>query len=98
GLLSRVRSFVLPLLDGAPARERLTSDLQRLDARADALRTDADALFTRLAVAATAQTPHAAWSGGYARRVRHRDMEGLIVRALPQLEVVIENHPALVDT
>src|SRR5439155_383919 len=50
GLLSRVRSFALPLLDRAPERDRLFADLERLDARAGDLRRDSEALFTRLAV------------------------------------------------
>jgi Rad3-related DNA helicase len=91
GLLARVRSFALPLLAGGAARERLVSELERLDARAEAARTDADALFARLAVA----TPSAA--GGYARRVRHHDMEGLLGRDLQPLEVVLEHARTFAD-
>jgi Rad3-related DNA helicase len=91
GLLARVRAYALPLLAGAPARERLLAELERLDARAESTRTDADALFTRLAVAARAG------DGGYARRVRHHDMEGLLGRDLQPLEVVLEHARAFAD-
>ena len=91
GLLARVRGFALPLLDAAPARERLVGELERLDARAEAARTDADALFARLAVAGVAR------DGGYARRVRHHDMAGLLGRDLQPLEVVLEHARAFAD-
>src|SRR5262249_53968142 len=78
-------------LNGTPARERLFADLERLDARASALRDDAEALFTRLAVA------KAAGEGGYARRVRHHDMEGLLGRDLQPLEVVLEHARTFAD-
>ena len=91
GLLGRVRAFALPLLDGAPARERLVDELSRLDQRAEAARTEADALFARLAVAAPAA------ESGYARRVRHHDMEGLLGRDLQPLEVVLEHSRTFAD-
>jgi len=90
GLLGRVRSFAMPLLSTNPARERLASDLERLDARADRTRADAEALFTRLAVGA-------AQNAGYARRVRHHDMEGLLGRDLQALEVVLEHARTFAD-
>jgi Rad3-related DNA helicase len=80
-----VRAFTVPLLDGAAARERLLGDLERLDARAERARVDADALFSRLAVAAPGR------DSGYARRVRHHDMESLLGRDLQPLEVVLEH-------
>lgn len=85
GLLARVRSFALPLLATAPARERLFDDLERLSDRADDLRRDADRLFARLAVAG------APGEGPYSRRVRHRDAEELFGRELQTLEVVLEH-------
>jgi len=85
GLLARVRAFALPLLDGTPRREAMLEEMSRLDARGESARADADALFTRLAVAATAR------DGGYARRVRHHDMESLLGRDLQPLEVVLEH-------
>jgi Rad3-related DNA helicase len=95
GLLGRVRSFAMPLLNGgsgtATARERLSADLERLDARGEAAHTDADALFTRLAIGADAD------GSGYARRVRHRDMESLLGRELQPLEVVLEHARAYAD-
>jgi len=83
---------VLPLLDGAGGRERLAEDLERLDGRSDALRADADALFARLAV-----ERGAAGESGYARRVRHRDMEELLGSDLQSLEVVLEHARAFAD-
>src|SRR6185503_10780895 len=91
GLLARVRAFAMPLLVDPPARERLLAELERLDARAEATRGDADALFTRLAVATGAR------DGGYARRVRHHDMEGLLGRDLQPLEVVLEHARTFAD-
>ena len=85
GLLSRVRTFALPLLDSTPARERLFADLERLSGRADDLRTDADALFARMAVA---QTPG---DGPYGRRLRHQGTEQLVGRELQTLETVLEH-------
>ena len=91
GLLSRVRAYALPLLDGTPRREQVVDDLSRLDTRTEAARTDADTLFTRLAMAAAAR------ESGYARRVRHRDMESLLGRDLQPLEVVLEHARAFAD-
>jgi len=91
GLLARVRAFAMPLLAGAPARERLLAELERLDTRTEATRTDADALFARLAVAAGGR------ESGYARRVRHHDMEGLLGRDLQPLEVVLEHARTFAD-
>jgi ATP-dependent DNA helicase DinG len=91
GLLARMRAFALPLLGAAPARERLVAELERLDARAEAARADADALFTRLAVGGVAR------DGGYARRVRHHDMESLLGRDLQPLEVVLEHARTFAD-
>ncbi len=85
GLLARVRTFAAPLLGAAANRERLLAELERLSARADELRRDADALFSRLAVSG------AAGDGPYSRRVRHRDAGELFGRELQSLEVVLEH-------
>ena len=90
-LLARVRAFALPLLERGPERERVFGDLERLNARAEDVRADADQLFTRLAVAASGR------EGGYARRVRHRDMEELLGRDLQSLEVVLEHARTFAD-
>jgi len=97
GLLSRVRSFALPLLERAPERERLFADLERLDARAGDLRRDSEALFTRLAVEPAASDERSGNGALYARRVRHRDMEQLLGQDLQSLEVVLEHARAFAD-
>lgn len=87
GLLSRVRSFALPLLDAAsPTRERLHADLDRLSSRADELRDDAETLFGRIAMA-----PAGASASPYSKRTRHRDAGDLFGRDLQALEVVLEH-------
>lgn len=86
GLLARVRSYALPLLDsGSPGRARLHEDLDRLSERADALRADADALFERMALAGEGT------GSPYGRRVRHRGVEQLFGRDLGALDVVLEH-------
>jgi Rad3-related DNA helicase len=85
GLLARVRSFALPLLESSGSRERMFADLERLTSRAEELRHDADALFTRLGLAADTA------SGPYARRVRHKDTGDLLGRELQALEIVLEH-------
>ncbi len=85
GLLARVRTFALPLLDRSPARERLHDDLERLGGRADDLRGDADTLFARLAVAG------GPGEGPYGRRLRHQGTEQLLGRELQLLEIVLEH-------
>jgi Rad3-related DNA helicase len=103
GVLARVRAYALPLLSGAPARERLVADLERLDARVEATRADADTLFARLAVAVAKPGGGGGGgggdvaNGGYARRVRHHDMEGLLGRDLQPLEVVLEHARTFAD-
>jgi Rad3-related DNA helicase len=88
GLLGRVRSFALPLLDsGSPTRERLHGDLDRLSERAELLRNDAEQLFARIAFGgdgAPAASP-------YSRRVRHQSSEQLLGRDLQTLDVVLEH-------
>ena len=88
GLLGRVRSFALPLLDsGSPTRERLHGDLDRLSERAELLRSDAEQLFARIAFGgdgAPAASP-------YSRRVRHQSSEQLLGRDLQALDVVLEH-------
>ncbi|HEY6196465.1 MAG TPA: ATP-dependent DNA helicase [Candidatus Eisenbacteria bacterium] len=92
GLLARVGAFVLPLLASAgAARERLSEDLERLSARADQLRHDADALFAGLAIS------DGKGEGPYSRRVRHRDAGELFGRELQSLEVVLEHARAYSD-
>jgi len=88
GLLGRVRSFALPLLDsGSPARERLHTDLDRLTTRADELRHDAEALFARIAIGGEgAPSP-----SPYSRRMRHRGSEQLLGKDLQALDVVLEH-------
>ncbi len=85
GLLARVRSFALPLLEQGAGRERLFADLESLSARADQLRGDADALFLHLGAGMPAG------EGPYARRMRHRDAAELFGRDLQRLEVVLEH-------
>ncbi len=85
GLLARVRSFALPLLEQGAGRERLFADLEQLSARADELRADADALFSHLGAGMPAG------DGPYARRMRHRDAAELFGRDLQRLEVVLEH-------
>lgn len=85
GLLSRVRTFALPLLETSPSRGRMFGDLERLSGRADDLRTDADTLFAKLAVAV------GSGDGPYGRRLRHQGTEQLLGRELQTLEVVLEH-------
>ena len=87
GLLARVRSFTMPLLDAAsPTRERLHGDLDRLTGRADELRADAEALFTKLAIA-----PSGPSTSPYSKRTRHRDAGELFGRDLQALDIVLEH-------
>ncbi|MEO5989569.1 MAG: DEAD/DEAH box helicase, partial [Candidatus Eisenbacteria bacterium] len=48
GLLGRVRSMVLPMLQSEDRRERLHADLDRLGERTDAARADAETFFAAL--------------------------------------------------
>jgi Rad3-related DNA helicase len=91
GLLARVRTFSAPLLGASPGRERLQDDLDRLSARGDELRHDADALFARLAMNGAVS------DGPYSRRVRHRDAAELFGRELQSLEVVLEHARTFAD-
>ena len=85
GLLARVRSYALPLLELDPVRKRLYGDLERLSNRGDDARTDAERFFQSIA-------PGPAAKGGlYGSRQRYRSQQELLGRDLQPLQVLLEH-------
>lgn len=84
GLLSRLRSLLLPLLAPGEAREALYADLERLQQRGEDVRGEADDLFRRVA-------PPAEKAGRYGVRRRYRSTAELLGRDLEPLDRLLEH-------
>ncbi len=91
GLLARVRSYALPLLELDPARERLYADLERLSSRADEARAHAEGFFTSIA-------PGTGVKGGlYGSRQRYRSQGELLGTDLQPLQLLLEHAQVYAD-